>query len=142
MTWIALVHCDAFYFFISAQFMDDGTRGPNSRGQRKYRWLTVFELSCLTDKFDHQVGSNVVFDLSKMDLSLREHRLCFISTAMVFQLATMGSYGNRTRAPNRGLHYVFPPSLIRLVTDRSYKTGSFYKTRLNLIRIKIISNVD
>ena len=90
--------------------MDTENRGPNSHGKRKYRWLTVYELSCLTDKLDHQVGSNVVFDLSEMDLSLREHRLCFVSTNMVLQLSTMGAYGNRS---NRRLHYVFPPSLIR-----------------------------
>ena len=93
-----------------AQFMDTENRGPNSHGKRKYRWLTVFELTCLTDKLSHQVGSNVVFDMSTMDLSLREHRLSFLSTLMVFQLATMGAYGNRS---DRGLHFVFPPSLIR-----------------------------
>lgn len=92
--------------------MDTLGRGLNSRGSQKYRWVTTYELSCLTDKLTHQVGSNVVFDLSTMDLNLRDHRLCFVSTVMVFQMATLGTYGNRCY---RKRHYVFPPSLIRFV---------------------------
>ena len=104
--------------YFLAQVMDTLGRGPNSRGSQKYRWVTTYELSCLTDKLNHQVGSNVVFDLSTMDCNLRDHRICFVSTILVFQVATLGTYGNRC---NRSRHYVFPPSLIRYLKNEFHR---------------------
>lgn len=95
-----------------AQVLDTLGRGLNSRGAQKYRWVTTYELSCLTDKLSHQVGSNVVFDLSGIDLNLRDHRMCLVSVIMVFQMSTLGAYGNRNNK-GRIRHFIFPPSLIR-----------------------------
>ena len=98
-----------------AQYVDSGEKGPTSSGGNKYRWLTVFELTCLTEKLTSKIGSNVVFDFSGLDLSLRDHRRCFISSLMTIQLATMGAYSNRSV---KSRFFIFPPSLIRYVSKR------------------------
>ena len=85
-------------------------KGLNSKGGDKFRWLTVYELSALCNKAEIYVGSNVLIDLKPLELSLREQRLCYLETMMVFQIATMGAYSNRS---DTSRFFVFPPSLIR-----------------------------
>ena len=107
-------HIFGLYFkinFILAQVVDEsGHKGPNRQGGLKYRWLTVCELTALTNKDTFLIGSNILLDLSELNMNHREHRLCYLGSCMILQIATMGSYGNRG---GKEQHFIFPASLIR-----------------------------
>ena len=89
---------------------ETGHKGPNRQGGHKYRWLTVCELTALTNKDTFLIGSNIMLDLTQMDLNHREHRLCYLGTCMILQIATLSSYSNRN---GKAQQFVFPASLIR-----------------------------
>ena len=64
---------------------------------KKFCWMAVNSLSCMSEKSSGYLGSAIVLDLNQLDLSLSTHSEVMAETIIVLQMATGGAFSNRSK---------------------------------------------
>ena len=64
----------------------------------KFCWMAVHSLGCMSEKNSGYLGSAIVLDMNQLDLSLSTHAETMAETIVVLQMATGGSFTNRSKS--------------------------------------------
>ena len=76
----------------------------------RYCWMAINSLGCMSEKNNGYLGSTVVIDVAQLDLSKLTHTESMAEMIAVLQLASSGSFENRSKFAGQML---FPYILTR-----------------------------